>query len=171
MSATTIIKLTLPARLQPVEVQRTILRHLLLEGQTTMPDALSLLAVEDQAWLVEKLIRDAEDALLLAAYLTDATLRERHWQQYNDLLGYLFHWHEHWSTHHSALLNILRITIRCYPVQDLTPKRAKVMQRLTARLHDDFMCREDVLAAEKALQHVGWDVVLNLAYLEELVRT
>lgn len=182
MLATTTLELKIPLHaplVQPAHVQRAFVRHLLQEGQITMPDALALLSADDQTWLIEKLIDDAEKSLLLAATITDAPLRQHYWQQYYDLLGFLFHWHERWSTHHSELLSVLRMAARRYPVQDLTPQRAKVMQRLTARLHDDFICREDVFAAEQALQHVGWNTELDFApiaeqlipsYLEELSR-
>ena len=181
MSATT-LELKIPAHsplAQPAQMQRAFVRHLLLEGQTTMPDALSMLSTDDQAWLVEKLISDAEKALSLAAQVTDPSLREFYWQQYHTLLGYLFRWHEHWSTYHSQLLSVLRTAVRRYPVQELTAERAKIMRRLTLRLHEDRLYREDVFSAEHILRDVGWNTLLDLApiadqlfqsYAEELGR-
>ncbi len=166
MSPTTTLELKIPLHsplAQPAQMQRAFVRHLLQEGQITMPDALALLMMEDQAWLVEKLLNDAEKALLLAAQVTDPALRESYWQQYHGLLGYLFHWHEHWSTYHSQLLSVLRTAVRRYPVAELTAERAKIMRRLTLRLHEDRLYREDVFSAEHALRDVGWDPLLDLA--------
>lgn len=182
MSPTMTVELKLPAHAlsdQREPLQRSMIRHLLHEARITMPEALTLLAATDQAWLVETTIQDAQEALLLASQLTEPTRRERYWQQYNNLLGYLFHWHEHWSTYHTEILTVLRTILRRYSVRELTPKRAKVLQMLTARLHADRLYREDVFAAEHALQDVGWDPVSALApiadqlipsYLQELGR-
>ena len=182
MVSTTTIALELPLpplAKQREQLQRTVIRHLLLDGELAMPDALALLSADNQTWLVETLIRDAEEALLLAAQPMDALLRDRYWQQYHTLLGYLFAWHEHWSAYHSQLLSALRMAARRYAVQALTPERAKVMRTLTRRLLEDRLYREDVFSAEHALQDVGWDTLLNLApianelftsYAEELGR-
>lgn len=182
MSPTMTIELKVPAHAlsdQREPLQRSMIRHLLHEERITMIEALALLSPADQEWLVEITIQDAQEALTLAAQLTDTVWRERYWQQYNHLLGYLFHWHEHWSTYHTEILTVLRTALRRYPVRDLTPKRAKVLQMLTARLFADHLYREDVFAAENALQDAGWDVMLDLApvadqllpsYLQDLGR-
>lgn len=182
MSPTTTLTLELPTHAlsnQRDPLQRSMIRHLLYEERITMPEALALLSPEDQAWLVDTIIRDAQDNLVIAARLTDPVLQERYWQQYNNLLGHLFHWHEHWTPYHSELLTVLRTVIRRYPVQDLTPERTKLMGELTARLYTDRLYREDVFAAEQALHDVGWDTVLDLSpiadtlfqsYLEDLGR-
>lgn len=182
MSPTLTVELELPVHAlsdQREPLQRSMIRHLLHEERITMPEALALLGPADQVWLVETTIHDAQEALLLASQLVEPTWRERYWQQYNKLLGYLFHWHEQWSTYHTEILTVLRTVLRRYAVRDLTPQRAKVMQMLTARLYADCLYREDVFAAEHALQDVGWDTTLDLApiadqllpsYLQELDR-
>jgi len=182
MSPTTTVALELPAHAlsnQREPLQRSMIRHLLHDQRITMPEALALLAPTDQAWLVEVTIRDAQECLTLATQLTDPAWRERYWQRYNSLLGYLFYWHEQWSTYHTEILTVLRLVLRRYAVHDLTPNRAKVLQTLTARLYAERLYREDVFAAEHALQDVGWDAVVELApiadqllpsYLEELGR-
>lgn len=182
MSPTLTVELELPAHAlsdQRTPLHRSMIRHLLHEERITMPEALALLAPADQVWLVETTLQDAQEALLLASQLTEPAWRERYWRQYNNLLGYLFHWHEHWSTYHTEILTVLRTVLRRYSVRELTPKRAKVLQMLTARLYADRLYREDVFAAEQALQDVGWDTVSALApiadqllpsYLQELGR-
>lgn len=182
MSPTLTVELELPAHAlsdQRTSLQRSMIRHLLHEERITMPEALALLGPADQAWLVETTIQDAQEALLLASQLTEPAWRERYWQQYNKRLGYLLHWHEHWSTYHTEIVTVLRTVLRRYAVRDLTPKRAKVLHMLTDRLHADRLYREDVFAAEQALQDVGWNVVVDLApiadqllpsYLQELGR-
>ncbi len=182
MSLTMTVELKLPVHAlanQREPLQRTMIRHLLHDQRITMPEALALLTLNDQQWLVDSILREAQDDLALAAQLTELALRERYWQQYNHWLGCLLHWHEHWSTYHTELLTVLRMALRRYSVYDLTPQRAKVMQMLTARLLADHLYQADVFAAEQALQAVGWNTVVDLApiadqllptYLEELGR-
>ena len=64
-------------------LQRTMIRHLLHDQRITMPEALALLTLNDQQWLVDSILREAQDDLALAAQLTELALRERYWQQYN----------------------------------------------------------------------------------------
>jgi hypothetical protein len=182
MLVTTTQELKIPVNLptlQPWQLQRTVVHHLLHEGQIAMPDALSLLSAEDQVWLIEKLIDDVEKSLALAATIMDDPLRQHYWQQCNDLLGYLFHWHEHWSSYHSQLVSVLRTAVRRYPVQELTPERAKIMRRLTLRLHEERLYREDIFSATHVLCDAGWNTRLDLSpiahelfisYVEELGR-
>lgn len=170
MLPTMTVELELPAHTlsdQREPLQRSMIRHLLREDRITMPEALALLDSADQTWLVETTIQDAQEVLLLASQLTEPTRRERYWQQYNKLLGDLFHWHEHWSTYHSETIAVLRTVLRRYSVRELTPKRAKVLQLLTARLQADTLYREDVFAAEQALRDVGWETVADLAPLAD----
>lgn len=183
MSPTSTIKLELPVRTlsnQNEPLQRSMIRHLLHEQRVTMPEALALLTSDDQVWLVETTLQDAQESLSLATQLTDNALRTRYWQRYGTLISYLAHWHEHWSTYHTELLTVLQTVIHLYAVDDLTPKRAKVMQMLMSRLQADTLYREDVFAAEHALQDVGLNTVLDLgpiadqllpSYIEELGRS
>lgn len=182
MSLTMTVELKLPVHAlanQREPLQRTMIRHLLHDRRITMPEALALLSPNDQQWLVESILREAQDDLALATQLTEPTLRERYWQQYDYWLGCLFHWHEHWSTYHTELLTILRMAVRRYPVHDLTHQRARTMQMLMIRLQADQLYQGDVFAAEQALQDVGWNTVVDLApiadqllpgYREELGR-
>ncbi|MFQ5854305.1 MAG: hypothetical protein ACE5LU_01480 [Anaerolineae bacterium] len=176
------MQLKLPARSlanQREQLQRSLVYHLLRDGRVTMPEALGLFSPEDQAWLVETLLQDVEESLFLTSQISDVTWRQRFWQQYNDLLGHLFHWHDHWSEHHGELLAILRTVARRYSQQDLTPEQFEVMQALTRRLREKQLYREDIFSATCALRDVGLDTLLDLSpvadqlfasYLAELDR-
>jgi len=176
------IELKLPTRSltdQRERLQRSLVYHLLRDGQLTMPEALAPLSPEDQTWLIETLLRDVEESLFLTSQVSDADWRQRFWQQYNDLLGHLFHWHDHWSAYHSELLAILRMVARRYPRQDLRLEQIETMQALTRRLSEKQLYREDIFSATCALRDVGLDTLLDLSpvadqlfasYLSELGR-
>lgn len=182
MSSIATVELKLPARSlanQREQLQRSLVYHLLRDGRVTMPEVLDLLSPKDQAWLVETLLRDAEESLFLASQVADVAWRQRFWQQYGKLLGHLFHWHDRWSEYHGELLAILRTLMRRYSRQDLTPEQFEIMQALTRRLREKQLYREDIFSATCALRDVGLDTLLDLSpvadqlfasYLAELDR-
>jgi hypothetical protein len=165
MSATT-LELKIPVRtssVQPAQMQRTVVRHLLHDGQVTMPDALAMLSTEDQAWLIKALLQDAQESLFLAGHITEPAWQQRFWQQYNARLGNLLYWHEHWSTSHNHLLAILRTVVRRYTLEVLTPEQIELLQRLTLRLQEKLLSREDIFAVMQALQDVGLNTLFDLS--------
>ncbi|MFN8486194.1 MAG: hypothetical protein U0350_01300 [Caldilineaceae bacterium] len=182
MQSTLRIELELPGSLsskEPKQLQRTMIRHLLLTNEITMVDALALLTSADQNWLVEALLQDAQEALFLADAVNDLTHRTRFWTQYNELLGYLFSWHEYWSEFHNELLALLQTVARRYTPQDLTPERTKFLLQLMQRLQETYLYREDIFAAKRALRELGLQTTLELSsvanqlfpsYLAELNR-
>lgn len=180
------IELELPGSLagkEPQQLQRTMIHYLLLNlllnNEITMPDALALLPVADQSWLVETLLQDAQEALFLADTVTDPVRRTRFWSQYHELLGHLFYWHEHWSEFHNELLTLLQTVVQRYAPQNLTPERTKLLLHLMQRLHETHLYREDVFSAKRALHDLGLETRLDLgpvadqlfaSYLRELNR-
>lgn len=176
------IELELPGRLsskEPTQLQRTLLHHLLLTGEITMAEAIESLAVADQAWLVQTLLQDAQEALLMADTVTEPLRRTRFWTQFHEVLGYLFYWHEHWSEFHNELLALLQTVARRYPPQAITSPQITLLLHLLQRLHETHLVREDVFAAKRALYDQGLETVLDLtpvanqlftSYLHELNR-
>jgi hypothetical protein len=164
------IELELPASLsakEPQQLQRTMIRYLLLNDEITMPDALGLLSVVDQRWLVERLVQDAQEALFLADTVADPDRRARFWSQYQDLLGRLFYWHEHWSEFHNELLALLQTVARRYAPQNLTPERTKLLLHLLQRLRETHLYQEDVFSAKRALHTLGLETRLDLSPVAE----
>ncbi|MCB0063057.1 MAG: hypothetical protein KDE19_13120 [Caldilineaceae bacterium] len=182
MSPTTTVELELPTHVlsnQRESLQRSMIRHLLKEKRITMQEALALLAPADQTWLIETTIQEAQESLSFATQLTETAWRERYWQQYHELLGNLFQWHEQWSPYHTEILAVLRMVVQGHSAHELTLQHSKVMQMITARLLAEQLYREDVFAAEQALRDVGWETVPDLqpiadqlapSYFEELGR-
>lgn len=165
MQSTLRIELELPGNLstkEPKQLQRTMIRHLLLTDEITMADALALLTSPDQNWLVDALLQDAQEALFLANAVNDLTRQARFWTQYNELLGYLFFWHEHWSEFHNELLALLQTVARRYTPQDLTPERTKFLLQLMQRLQETHLHREDIFAVKRALRDLGLETTLEL---------
>lgn len=139
------------------------MRYLLLNDEIAMSDALALLSVSDQSWLVETLLQDAQEALALADTVNDPARRTRFWSQYQALLGHLFAWHEHWSEFHNELLALLETVARRYSPQNLTPERTKLLLHLLHRLHETHLYREDVFSARCSLRALGLETALDLS--------
>lgn len=166
MSATTTLELTIPVRtpgIQPAQMQRAVVRLLLHDGQITMSDALTMLSPENQAWLIKVLLQDAQESLFLAGHITEPTRQQRFWQQYQARLGNLLDWHEHWSAYHNHLLALLRTVVRRYPPATLTPAQVELLQRLTLRLQDNLLQREDIFTITRTLQEVGLNPLFDLS--------
>ena len=164
------IELELPGSLstkEPTQLQRTMIYHLLLADEITMPDAFNLLTPVDQRWLVDTLRRDAQEALVLADTVNEPTRRERFWAQCHTLLGHLFYWHEHWSEFHNELLALLQTVTRRYSPQNLTPERTKLLVHLIQRLDETHLYREDLFSAKRALRALGLETTLDLSPVAE----
>lgn len=182
MQATATIELELPRNVigkDHRQVQRSVLRHLVLDGESTLADVLPLLSRSDQQWLVAMLLNDAQEALFLADAINDLSRRQRAWSQFYTLLDQFFSWHEHWSEFHNELLAILHTVARRYSPQDLTPERTKLLLHFVQRLHDTHLYQEELFAAKRALQALGLATTLDLrpvaetlftSYLDELNR-
>lgn len=183
MSATTTVTLELPAHAltnHREPIQRSMIRHLLYDERITMSEALDLLSVEDQIWLVGMVLLDAQKNLALIAQLTDAGTKVQYWQHSQALLGNLLQWREKWTPYHRQLLAILRLVLQRYSPDVLTAKQCQLVLMLTRRLSEEQLSREDIISATKLLKAEGLNPHLNLvaadstlfdSYIEELGRT
>lgn len=165
MELTVKIELELPSSLaakEPNQLQRTVIHHLLRNDEIPMIDALASLSELDQLWLVETFIQDAQEDLFLAETVKDPTRRQQYWMQYQNRLEQLIFWHEHWSEFHNELLVLLHTVTRRYAPQTLTPEQTKLLLRLTQRLHESSLYREDIFAAKRALHDLGFETTLDL---------
>ena len=185
MIATQTVELKLPEKIytnQQVNLQRSVIQHLLMEEEITMSDALALLTMDDQQWLVNSILNMAQENLFVASQISDQAWSEKYWKRYNDLLGYLFAWFHKESdfSYHGQLLAILRTITRRYTPQKLTSVQIELLQRLTLRLSEKRLSQKDILAITHAVEESGLHTLLNLSpvadklfvsYADELERS
>ncbi|MEM7534621.1 MAG: hypothetical protein AAF639_20750 [Chloroflexota bacterium] len=168
MSFTQTVEFQLPTEIdsnQQDELHRSFLLHLVTEKKMKMRDALKQLSIDDQQWLAYTILQTAQENLYVACHISDEAWAQKYWQRYGDLLGHLFarFYKSRDVSNHGQLLSILRTIVRRYNLIDLTPEQIEITQRLTLRLHEQHLQREDILAVTRMLEANGLHTLLDLS--------
>lgn len=164
MLATATIELKVPQRTEQVgqeQLQQSMVHHLLTKRQITSAEARELLTIDEHEWLLNTLLKEAQENLFLTRQVVDPEWRQRFWEQYNFRLGCLLEWHEDWSTYHNDLLSILRTVVRRNEPQNLSSEQLDLLQTLTQRLRDKQLYREDIFAATNSLSELDLETLLD----------
>lgn len=164
MLATATIELKVPRRAEQTEqeeLQRSMVHHLLAKGQITSAEARELLPADDRVWLLNMLLKEAQENLFLTRQVVDLEWRQRFWNDYDFRLGSLLEWHEEWSTYHNDLLSLLRTVVRRYEPQSLSSEQLELLQSLTQWLHEKQLYREDIFAATRSLSELGLETLMD----------
>lgn len=185
MIATKTVELELPIKAntnQQNHLQRSAIRQLVMDKEITMADALPLLSVDDQHWLVNGILQTAQENLFVACHISDELWAREYWKRYNIALGHLFSWFHKDSdlSYHGQVLAMLRALIRRYSPQELAHEQIELIQRLTLRLHEKELGENDVLASMIRIEESGLSTLLDLSpvadqlfasYVDELRRS
>lgn len=176
MSVTKTFEFQLATDIDPNEqeqLHRSVTLHLLTEKKMKMVDALARLSPDDQQWLVNAILKMAQENLYVACHIADEKWVAMYWHRYGEALGHLFAWY-HQSRDvscHGQLLSILRTITRRYSPKQLTAEQLEYIQRLTMRLHDKHVSQEAISEITHKLEGEGIHTLMDLSPIADQLFT